>query len=58
LRGNMMGDHAVLGVFLSLVPYGIPVIFYGLGLFVCFVQAFVFCLLTMVYINLSTAHDH
>lgn len=58
LRGNMMGDHAVLGVFLSLTPYGIPVIFYGLGLFVSFVQAFVFCLLTMVYINLSTAHDH
>lgn len=58
LRGNMMGDHAVLGVFLSLVPYGIPVIFYGLGVFVSFIQAFVFCLLTMVYINLSTAHDH
>lgn len=59
LRGNMMGDHAVLGVFLSLVPYQlIPVIFYGLGVFVSFIQAFVFCLLTMVYINLSIAHDH
>jgi F-type H+-transporting ATPase subunit a len=58
LRGNMMGDHAVLGVFLSLVPYGIPVIFYALGVFVAFIQAFVFCLLTMVYINLSIAHDH
>lgn len=58
LRGNMMGDHAVLGVFLSLVPYMVPVIFYALGVFVAFIQAFVFCLLTMVYINLSTAHDH
>lgn len=58
LRGNMLGDHAVLGVFLSLVPVGIPVIFYALGVFVAFIQAFVFCLLTMVYINLSTAHDH
>ena len=58
LRGNMMGDHAVLGVFLSLVPYGIPVIFYSFGVFVAFIQAFVFCLLTMVYINLSIAHDH
>ncbi len=58
LRGNMMGDHAVLGVFLSLVPYVVPVIFYALGVFVAVVQAFVFCLLTMVYINLSTAHDH
>lgn len=58
LRGNMMGDHIILGTFLDLVPYGVPVIFYGLGLFVSFVQAFVFCLLTMVYISLSTAHDH
>lgn len=58
LRGNMMGDHAVLGVFLSLVPYLVPVIFYALGVFVSFIQAFVFCLLTMVYINLSIAHDH
>ena len=58
LSGNMIGDHAVLSVFLDLVPLVIPVIFYGLGLFVCFIQAFVFCLLTMVYLNLSIAHDH
>lgn len=59
LRGNIMGDHVVLGVFTDLVgPYLIPVIFYGLGVFVAFIQAFVFCLMTMVYISLSTAHDH
>ena len=58
LRGNIMGDHIVLGVFSGLVPYLLPVIFYGLGVFVAFVQAFVFCLMTMVYISLSTAHDH
>jgi F0F1-type ATP synthase membrane subunit a len=29
-----------------------------LGVFVAFIQAFVFCLMTMVYISLSTAHDH
>lgn len=58
LRGNIMGDHVVLGIFSHLVPYFIPVIFYGLGVFVAFVQAFVFCLMTMVYISLSTAHDH
>jgi len=58
LRGNIMGDHVVLGVFSSLVPYLLPVVFYGLGLFVAFVQAFVFCLMTMVYISLSTSHDH
>jgi F-type H+-transporting ATPase subunit a len=58
LRGNIMGDHIVLGVFSGLVPYLLPVIFYGLGVFVAFIQAFVFCLMTMVYISLSTSHDH
>jgi F-type H+-transporting ATPase subunit a len=58
LRGNIMGDHVVLSIFNDLVPYLLPVVFYGLGVFVAFVQAFVFCLMTMVYISLSTAHDH
>ena len=58
LRGNIDGDHQVLMIFNELVPIGIPVIFYGLGVFVSFMQAFVFSLLTMVYISLSTAHDH
>ncbi len=58
LRGNIMGDHIVLTVFSGLVPYLLPVIFYGLGVFVAFMQAFVFCLMTMVYISLSTSHDH
>ncbi len=58
LAGNMSGDHTVLGIFLDLVPIGIPVIFYGLGLFVCIVQAFVFTLLSMVYVAMATSHDH
>jgi F-type H+-transporting ATPase subunit a len=58
LFGNMTGDHTVLSIFLNLVPIGVPIIFYGLGLFVCFVQAFVFSLLSMVYLSMATAHDH
>jgi F-type H+-transporting ATPase subunit a len=58
LRGNIDGDHIVLGIFSDLVPQFIPIIFYGLGLFVALIQAFVFSLMTMVYISLSTAHDH
>jgi F-type H+-transporting ATPase subunit a len=57
LRGNMVGDHTVLGIFTDLVPIGIPVIFYLLGIFVCFVQAFVFTLLSMVYVSMAVAHD-
>lgn len=58
LRGNIYGDHIVLGVFSGLAPYLLPIIFYALGVFVAFLQAFVFCLMTMVYISLSTSHDH
>jgi len=59
LRGNMFGDHLVLSIFSDLVPLFVPIVFMALGLFVCFIQAFVFCLLTMVYISLATAHhDH
>ncbi|MCC6220945.1 MAG: F0F1 ATP synthase subunit A [Deltaproteobacteria bacterium] len=57
LFGNMIGDHMVLEVFTDLTKAIIPVIFYGLGTFVSFVQAFVFTLLTMIYIRLAVAHD-
>lgn len=58
LRGNMSGDHIVLGIFSDLVPLFVPVIFLGLGLFISFVQAFVFTLLTVVYIGLATEEHH
>ncbi len=59
LYGNMLGDHTVLGIFLDLLPYtGVPVIFYMLGLFVCFMQAFVFTMLSMIYVSLAISHDH
>lgn len=58
LAGNMNGDHMVLGIFSELVPIGVPVIFLFLGLFVSLVQAFVFSLLSMIYIAMATAHDH
>lgn len=59
LQGNMFGDHTVLGLFLDLAPYyGLPVIFYGLGLFVCFMQAFVFTMLSMIYVSMAISHDH
>jgi F-type H+-transporting ATPase subunit a len=61
LLGNMTGDHTVLEIFTDLTKVGIPVIFYGLGTFVSFVQAFVFTLLSMVYVSLAVTHhggDH
>lgn len=58
LANVMMGDHTVLSVFLDLVPIGIPIPFYIMGLFICFVQALVFTLLSMVYVAFAIAHDH
>jgi F-type H+-transporting ATPase subunit a len=53
LFGNMTGDHLVLGIFSDLVPLVVPVAFMALGIFVSFIQAFVFSLLTTIYIGLS-----
>lgn len=53
LKGNMLGDHTVLSMFTQLVPYGVPVVVYFLGLLVCFIQAFIFVMLTMVYISMA-----
>ena len=58
LLANMFADHTVVAVFLGLVPFGIPALFLGLGLIVSVLQAFVFALLTMVYINLALQEAH
>jgi len=60
LKGNMVGDHTVLNTFTSLAPHGLllPIPFYFLGLMVCFIQAYVFVLLTMVYVSLAKESDH
>lgn len=58
LANVMTGDHTVLTVFLGLFPLGPAIPFYAMGLLVCTIQAFVFTLLSMVYVALATADDH
>ena len=58
LAANMMGDHAVLLGFLSLVPVLVPVPFLLLGLVVSVVQTLVFVLLSTIYLGLATASGH
>jgi F-type H+-transporting ATPase subunit a len=58
LRGNMFGDHLVLAEFTKLAPAIVPIAALGLGLLVCFIQAYVFTILSMVYISLALPHDH
>ncbi len=58
LLANMFADHMVIAVWIKLVPILIPAIFMGLGLVVAVLQAFVFALLTMVYIGLALDEPH
>ncbi len=58
LFGNIFGDHTALETFTSLVPILVPSIFMLLGLIVSIVQAFVFALLSGIYISLAISHEH
>lgn len=58
LYANMVGDHAMLGAFYDIFAYLLPIPLMFLGLFVCFMQAFIFMLLGMIYISIATSHDH
>jgi F-type H+-transporting ATPase subunit a len=58
LFANMFADHQVVAMFTDMTKVVIPVIFYLLGAFVSVVQAFVFTMLTAIYIALAISHDH
>jgi F-type H+-transporting ATPase subunit a len=58
LVANMFADHTVVAVWLGLVPLAVPAVFLGLGIVVCIIQAFVFSLLTMIYIGLALQEAH
>jgi len=58
LYANMFAGDLVTMVFFSLIPIGIPIIFLGLHIFVSLIQAFVFMLLTMIYLSLAVAQEH
>jgi F-type H+-transporting ATPase subunit a len=62
LYGNIMADHTVVSVFVGMfekmwfIP--VPAVFYGLGIFVACMQAFVFTMLSMIYVSMAISHDH
>lgn len=62
LYGNIMADHTVLSVFIEMFEKNwfipVPAIFYGMGIFVASMQAFVFTMLTMIYVSMAISHDH
>jgi F-type H+-transporting ATPase subunit a len=58
LYANMLAGEQVTGAFLGLVKLGVPVLFMGLHVFVAFLQAYIFMLLSMVYVRGAVAHEH
>lgn len=58
LTANMLAGDLVTLVFISLIPIGIPVIFMGLHVFVSILQAYIFVLLTTVYLQGAVATEH
>ena len=54
---NIYGEHTTTGVFASLVPIVVPWPMMALGIFTAVLQAYVFALLSAVYVAGATAHE-
>lgn len=57
LYANMFASDMLTLGFFSLIPIGIPSIFLGLHVFVSVIQAFIFMLLSMIYLSLAVSHE-
>jgi F-type H+-transporting ATPase subunit a len=58
LYANMVASDLLTLICFSLVPFAAPVIFLGLHFFVAIIQAYVFMLLSMIYVAMAVAKEH
>ncbi len=58
LYGNMFAGDQVTAAFFNLIPIGVPVIFLLLHLGISCLQAYIFFLLTSIYLQGAVAHEH
>jgi F-type H+-transporting ATPase subunit a len=60
LFANMLASDMITIIFFSMIPLALPLVGLGLHLFVAVIQAYIFMLLTMIYLGEATAHaeDH
>jgi F-type H+-transporting ATPase subunit a len=58
LYANMFAGDMVTMVFFSLIPLGLPILFMALHLGVSIIQAYVFVLLAMIYLQGAVAVEH
>lgn len=58
LYGNIYGEETVLEKISELIPIGAPILIMVLSLLFGFIQALVFTMLSAIYIEEATAHEH
>jgi F-type H+-transporting ATPase subunit a len=58
LYANIFAGDMVTAAFFTLIPIGIPVIFLFLHVGVSFLQAYIFTLLTTIYLSGVVAEEH
>ncbi len=58
LFGNIFAGEVLIAVISYLIPLVLPMPFIGLEIFVGFIQALVFSMLTLVFINMATEAHH
>lgn len=58
LMANMIAGHNITLIFMGLVPLGLPILFEGLHVAVGALQAYVFIMLTTVYLAGAVAEEH
>lgn len=57
LFGNVFAGEVLLAIMALLVPYLVPLPFMFLEIFVGFIQAFIFGMLTLVFVSLAVSHE-
>jgi F-type H+-transporting ATPase subunit a len=58
LWANIFAGDLITLVFFSMIPIGVPIIFSGLHILVAILQAYVFMLLTIIYVSGAVAEEH
>lgn len=57
LFGNIMSEGKIAAILLAVIPLLLPVFIHALGLLTGFIQAYIFAVLTMVYITSATQSE-
>jgi F-type H+-transporting ATPase subunit a len=57
LFGNIFGEHTATGIFFTMFPFVVPWPMMGLGIFGALLQAFIFIMLTMAYLQGAVATE-